>query len=424
MSELPAGWAIKRIGEVANIVRGVTYSKSDVLPGPMDQAVPLLRATNIQPGKLDYEDPVWLPAGIAKTSQMLLPGDLLVATSSGSLSIVGKNARVTLNRTATFGAFCTVIRPIQMDVRFLALWIESPTVRQLWSDKARGSNINNLKISDLADTEIPVPPLEVQQSIIETLEDHLSRLDKALSEVQFGRNLLSIERRALLHSAFVGELFEDTRAERVTQTLLGWDQKSLNEITLRNVQKIDPANLGRESFRYIEIGSFELDNGRIVAPTPIPSKGAPSRARQQIAHGDTVFSTVRPYMRKIGIVGSDLDGEIASTGFCVLRPDTNQVLPEYLALLSKSDVVLDQVLPLQRGASYPAVSDKDILSAQVFIPPLEVQKQIVESLEDHLSRLDKTSQTLDLVEHEANQLRRSLLHAAFTGQLTNEDSND
>lgn len=268
------------------------------------------------------------------------------------------------------------------------------------------------------------PPLDVQKRIVETLEDHLSRLDKALSEVQFGRNLLSLERRALLHSAFVGELFEDTRAERVTQTLLGWDQKSLYEITLRNVQKIDPANLGRESFRYIEIGSFELHNGRIVAPTPIPTKGAPSRARQQIAHGDTVFSTVRPYMRKIGIVGSDLDGEIASTGFCVLRPDTNQVLPEYLALLSKSDVVLDQVLPLQRGASYPAVSDKDILSAQVFIPPLEVQKQIVESLEDHLSRLDKTSQTLDLVEHEANQLRRSLLHSAFTGQLTNEDSND
>jgi type I restriction enzyme S subunit len=53
-------------------------------------------------------------------------------------------------------------------------------------------------------------------------------------------------------------------------------------------------------------------------------------------------------------------------------------------------------------------------------PSFEEQHKIVELLEDHLSRLDASVSLADAMEKQSNGLRRSLLQAAFIGQLTKE----
>jgi type I restriction enzyme S subunit len=54
------------------------------------------------------------------------------------------------------------------------------------------------------------------------------------------------------------------------------------------------------------------------------------------------------------------------------------------------------------------------------LPPLPEQQKIIEILEDHLSRLDASIALADAMEKQSAGLRRSLLQAAFTGQLTKE----
>lgn len=120
---------------------------------------------------------------------------------------------------------------------------------------------------------------------------------------------------------------------------------------------------------------------------PVVSATAPTRCRQLIRSGDTVFSTVRPYLERIAYIDESLDREFASTGFCVLRP-TSDLDPRYLFHYASSPLLLDQVLPLQKGVSYPAVLDKEVRGATLPIPPLDEQRRIVAILEDHLSRLD------------------------------------
>jgi type I restriction enzyme S subunit len=188
------------------------------------------------------------------------------------------------------------------------------------------------------------------------------------------------------------------------------------------VVKVDPCEFERERFQYVDIGSIDAERNRVSTPQDISVMEAPGRARQLLKSGDTVFSTVRPYLRKIAWVHEDLDGEIASTGFCVLRPDPSLCLPRFLHFVAISDCLLAQVLPLQRGVSYPAVRDKEVLAADVPIPPLPEQGRIVEILEDQFSRLDTALQSVHTVREKAAQFRRSLLHAAFTGALTGHDA--
>ena len=74
----------------------------------------------------------------------------------------------------------------------------------------------------------------------------------------------------------------------------------------------------------------------------------------------------------------------------------------------------------KRGSGQPFISQKDARELEVIIPPLAEQEKIVRILEEQLSRLDASLAVADAIEKKASALRRSLLHAAFTGELTKE----
>lgn len=166
----------------------------------------------------------------------------------------------------------------------------------------------------------------------------------------------------------------------------GWHEDRLGNLTA-SVQKMDPVETGREIIRYVDIGSVDGSRHVVTDVQEIPSVGAPGRARQLLEAGDTLFSTVRPYLEKIAFVTADLKGEFASTGFSVLRP-CSKLLPRFLYYFSISRVMLDQILPKQKGVSYPAVLDREVRTCVVPVPPFDEQQRIVEILDDHLSRLD------------------------------------
>ena len=165
-----------------------------------------------------------------------------------------------------------------------------------------------------------------------------------------------------------------------------WETGTLKDLCLP-ITKSDPVDTGRESVRYIDIGTVDGSRHALLEVLDIPSTGAPSRCRQIVQSGDTVFSTVRPYLEKIAYVDDSLDGEFASTGFCVLRPGP-RLEPKFLYYFSISRHMLDQVLPFQKGVSYPAVLDKEVRATNVPVPPLHEQCRIVGLLEHHFSRLD------------------------------------
>lgn len=197
----------------------------------------------------------------------------------------------------------------------------------------------------------------------------------------------------------------------MTNLPTGWSTATLRDSCLPIV-KSDPADTGRQFIRYVDIGSVDGARHVITEVPQIASLGAPSRCRQILKAGDTVFSTVRPYLEKIAYVDQSLDGEFASTGFCVLRPGP-RLLPQYLHYFTISRLMLDQVLPYQKGVSYPAVLDKEVRATEIPVPPLHQQRQIVDILEDHLSRLDAAYASVSRSISRLAALRDSALYAAY-----------
>jgi type I restriction enzyme S subunit len=160
-----------QISHVASQIRGVTYSKEEATNRPDPDRLPILRANNITDEGLDFTDLVWVPRPRISEQQRLKSGDILIATSSGSIDVVGKAARVASKFDGSFGAFCKVVRPgPRIDSAYLAHFFRTPTYRAKVSNLAAGANINNLRNEHIDSLELPVPPLAEQRRIAVILD--------------------------------------------------------------------------------------------------------------------------------------------------------------------------------------------------------------------------------------------------------------
>jgi len=135
-----------------------------------------------------------------------------------------------------------------------------------------------------------------------------------------------------------------------------------------------------EEFQYIDLSSVDRVTNRILKTVTIDRESAPSRAQQEVRAGDVLFGTTRPMLKRYCLVGDDYDGQVASTGFCVLRP-TERITSEWLYHLLGTPDFYDYVETNQRGASYPAISDSLVKRFKIPAPPLAIQREITAILD-------------------------------------------
>lgn len=202
----------------------------------------------------------------------------------------------------------------------------------------------------------------------------------------------------------------------------GWVECSLSDVC-ELVEKVDPTATPDKEIHYIDIGSVESGSGRLLGAQVLAGKAAPSRARQLVAAGDVLFSTVRTYMMKTTAVPPDLNGAVASTGFCVLRPNPS-VNPSLVLHAVRQPEFVERISSAQTGSSYPAVRDRDVRAMPIRLPPLPEQGRIVAAIEEAFSLLDAGETALHNTRTRLKRMRDAVLTAALTGRLVPQDPTD
>lgn len=173
---------------------------------------------------------------------------------------------------------------------------------------------------------------------------------------------------------------------------------------VQDVLKWDPRKDSSGLFTYVDLSSVDRVSKEITAPSTLSAADAPSRARQLIATGDVLVSTVRPNLNAVAWVPPALNGATASTGFCVLRPRPDELDGRYLYHWVQAVPFIGRLVQLATGASYPAVSDKIVKSTAIPLPPIEEQRRIAAVLDaaeairakrrQALARLDSLTQAI------------------------------
>ena len=164
-------------------VRGVSYKPDDLHNELNGDSVILLRANNIDDGKINFDDVVYVDKSKVSDEQYLRKGDILICASSGSKNLVGKAASVDFDRECTFGAFCKAVRPNEDVVDYLGVYFQSPVYRRKISEVAIGANINNIRNEHIDELEVPLFSRDEQQEIVKKIQLVLDIISKRKDEI-------------------------------------------------------------------------------------------------------------------------------------------------------------------------------------------------------------------------------------------------
>ena len=177
------GVASMPLSALVNYVRGVTYRKSDERP---DGQVQVLRSNNItlESNALNFADVKRVAATVrVRSDQRLVRGDILISAASGSVAHVGKVAYSHSDTDYVFGGFMAVVRVKELlDSRYLFHLLADEAFSYYLQENLTSTTINNLSSTLLGAYRVPVPSLEEQRSIADTLD----RFDLLVNDMSSG----------------------------------------------------------------------------------------------------------------------------------------------------------------------------------------------------------------------------------------------
>lgn len=208
LQDLPVGWRWHRLQEVADVVGGVTKDAAKQAD-PNFVEVPYLRVANVQRGRLDLRVISRIRVPPAKLEQLRLqPGDVLM-NEGGDRDKLGRGwvwsgeVADCITQNHVFRA-----RPRRDLIHPKLLSWSANTLGGPWCERNGKQSVNlaSISLKRIRLMPVPVPPLEMQDAMVERLErvhEHSARLATAIdAQVARAAGL----RRSLLAAAFSGRL--------------------------------------------------------------------------------------------------------------------------------------------------------------------------------------------------------------------------
>jgi len=283
-----------------------------------------------------------------------------------------------------------------------------------------------ISMDSLKSLNLPCPPIEEQNQVVKYLDWKLSKINKLIRAKKKQIALLNEQRQVIINNAVTKGLDSHAKLKESGISGLGsipstWSVKPLKYWAKSNLQSLNSSTEADFEFDYLDISSVGFG---YVKQEPVHYRfdEAPSRARRIVKYGDTIISTVRTYLRSMCFIDHDIEHCIVSTGFSVLSPIKETVLPEILSYALSSDYFVNEVIKNSIGVSYPAINDKKLLSLKVALPSsIEEQLELYNEIKTKTTLLDKGILSIKQQVSRLEEYRTRLISDVVTGKVDVRD---
>lgn len=403
--KIPNNWCWTYFKDIFYIENGYAFKKIDY----KKEGIPLVRISNIENGIVNINECIYVNK-LEKNEEkyVIEKGDLLIALSGAT---TGKNGVYYLDEIAYLNQRIGNIKiknkeKVLNEYRNYYIALKNEDILNL----AYGGAQPNISPKVIEFISIPLPPIKEQQRIVNRIESLFAKLDRAKELIENTLAQFEQNKMAILHKAFTGELTAKWRKENNID-LSSWEKIKLGKVLLP-MQTKKPTG---QFFRYIDIDAIDNKHQIVKAPKLILTEKAPSRASRGVETGNILFSMVRPYLKNIAQIDSDLSDCIASTGFyvCRCKPELNSRFLYYLFIFDKT---IDYLMQFMKGDNSPSIRKDDLLNMKIDLPTIEEQQEIVNILDNLLAKYNKIKnleQQLEKIE----LLKKAILAKAFRGEL-------
>lgn len=407
---MKAAWTSAPLGTICTFSNGLWTGKKP----PFDEAI-VVRNTNFRPhGRLDHSDVALLNVESKQLAKRRLQlGDIIIEKSGGGpKQPVGRVAYFDrADGVYSFSNFTSAARVLDRSevdpeylIRFLDWCYLSGVTERMQS---HSTGIRNLDFNAYKAIEVPLPPLEEQWRIVAVLDEAFAAIATATANAE--KNLANAR-----------ELFAST-IEEVLQQAIGRSTLTLLEAADESCSL---------SYGVVQPGEEQTGGLPIVRPTDLKQKyiglGPLKRIDASLAdsyrrttlRGDDLLLCVRGTTGTLSIATPELAGGNVTRGIVPIRFNPAILSQElgYFLLLSAS--AQKQIKSATYGAALMQINIRDLKMLKLRVPPLADQSALADRLDAAQADIEQLQSNYSAKLDALTALKQSLLHRAFTGELT------
>jgi type I restriction enzyme S subunit len=416
-----AAWQTKPLSEVTQFINGLWKGEE-----PPFIHVGVIRNTNFtKDGTLDATDIAYLEVEVKKFQKRKLQvGDLILEKSGGGpRQPVGRVVLFDKEEGdfsfSNFTAAIRIIDPTSLDARYLHKYLHWVYVSgRTEAMQSHSTGIRNLNGDAYKAIEVAYPSIPEQRSIVATLDEAFEGIATAKANAE--KNLQNA--RDLVGTGY--------------QTIVGsFDQSQWGKAPVADLAAASKGSMRTGPFGSQLLHSEFVDDGIAVLGIDnavanefrwdkrryITEAKYQDLARYRVHPGD-VLITIMGTCGRCAVVPDDIPLAINTKHLCCITLDRKKCLPDYLHLYFLHDPLARDYLAAQAKGSIMAGLNMGIISAlPVRLPPLDQQATIVERFSSLQAECDRLADVQMRKLAALDELRRSLLHQAFTGGLSSQN---
>ena len=404
-----AGWGEKPLGEVCAIKPPKAEARAKLTD---DDEVSFVPMEDLGIG-VKYLQPVRSRrlGEVSGSYTYFADGDVLLAKitpcfENGKLGV----ARGLTNGVGFGSSEYIVFRPSPtLDAEFLYYYLARPTFLEEGARTMTGAVGHKRVTKEFVESyRIPLPPLPEQCRIVAILDEAFEGIAtaKANSEKNLQNACVLFEshlQKVLFTKKGAGWI--RTTLERATGGIFTGPFGSLlhkSDYVTGGIPLVNPA--------HITNAGIEPDSQKAVS-----EETAQRLSNYILRKGDIVIGR-RGEMGRCALVTDVEDGWICGTGSFFIKP-SECCDPGYLVRLLRSEACKQKLEKIAGGAVMPNLSNTGLGSLSIDLPPLERQKSNVGELEAMAAETQRLEYIYQQKLTVLDDLKRSLLHQAFSGHL-------
>jgi type I restriction enzyme S subunit len=341
------------------------------------------------------------------------PRDLLLtcAGTLGRIAVVPENIE-----KGIFNSVLMRIRPNYHKVirDYMYYYFQSPKIQNDINKQSAGVAIKNLFATKrLKEYTIYLPDKKEQQQIVDEIEKQLTRLDAAVETFKGLKQKLDVYRKSILKNAFQGietkqlQTFCDDVKADIVDGPFGSNMKrsdyTTEGIPVLKIQNVKPFKIIVKKMDYVSKKKYE------------------ELQRHSYKTGDIIITKLGDPLGVSAIVPAELKKGIIVAD--LVRVRATKINTDYLVYVLNSPIISNYINSKQKGTTRPRVKLSIVRELPIPYVKPTAQKQIVQEIESRFSVIDKLEETINNSLAKAEQLRKSILKAAFEGKLVKEVQN-
>ena len=266
------------------------------------------------------------------------------------------------------------LKPISTSInsKFLMYILQTKNIKEKYFQKVVGGTVKSITMADLKKVDIPIPPLEVQKEIVRILDNYtksVEELKEKLNAELIARKkqyswyrdyLLKFENKVKIVK--LGELFEFKNGINKEKSSFGKGTPIINYVNVYKKNKI----------------YFEDLQGLVEATDD-------ELTRYKVKRGDVFFTRTSETIEEIGFTSvllEDIENCVFSGFLLRARPLTDLLLPEYCAYCFSTSSIRNAIIRKSTYTTRALINGTSLSQIEIPLPPLEVQKRIVEVLDN------------------------------------------